>query len=407
MFLKKIAIILMLIIGFNSNIKAQIPTTDIIVVLEELLGLSMEGTELYQKFNDIKTQIAQFEQGLEGNAELQRAADMIRQYSPILQSSKLNDFEKLTALVSGFQEFGASGGLDGVFGDLLDIDPQTIYEGMSCGSFEGMSSSQKIESYKSINNLSNGIADNTRKMQIQTALSYFELSEVWKEKAMELDMLLNSSTNRSFTAEGTDLGFSSITGLFESLSGLMPGPNGIKKLIQNGFGLANLGDKIANGLNNIFSSDPDIEDLDEEQVAIILEEYPEFDYDLDGQLDNEEYIAIVEFKTEELVEEMEEREKLAGDLMDDVLGGVSNMSSIIGSFTIEGEEASLIATDAERIRMMKDRDDYMSKYIEYQEKGAELMAKASELTDTEIEQKNYTIIKQVNTGLSALGKIGS
>lgn len=395
----------------TTNINAQIPTTDVVVVLEELMGLSIEGTELYQTYNDLKTQIIQIEQSIEGNAELQRAAELIRQYNDLVQGSKLNDFSKLTSLVTEFDDFGQGS----ILGDLLNLngvgaDPNSLYASLSTVDFDDLNYGETLEGYGNLNVFIETVTQDNRKMQIQTALTYFQMSEEARQKAIELDMLLNSETSRSFTAEGQDLGFSSISGLFESLKTLLPSGGALKEMIKSGFGLkglVQLGDKINNGLAGLFTDDIDAEDLPDEYVDQIFEQHPEFDYDADGLLDNDEYEDLVEYKENELAMEMEEKTNKLSGIFEDLVGGISNLSSIVGDFTIQGEEATLVATDAERIAMMKQRDDYMAECIEYKEKGAQLMKQAAVMSPMETEQRNKNIVNKVSEGLSALGNIGS
>lgn len=410
MFLRNILIVAISFLCFNNVANSQIPTTDIVVVLEEAFGLSLEGTELYQNFNDIKTQIAQIEQGLEGNAELQRAAEIVRQYNDILQESKMNDFSGMLNLVANFDQFGQGNGMSDFLSlNISEFDADGLYQTLSTSNFSDMSYQESITSYQDLNTFVEGVSQNTRKMQLQTALTYFQLSEQYKEKAIELDMLLNGTTNRSFTASGGDLGFSTVTGIFESIKGLLPGADLMGNLAEGGFGIKNLftlGSKIKNGITNLFSSDPEWEDFSEEQQAEILAEYEEFDIDGNGELDSEEYAEIVEYITDALEEDMKERTENAANIFSNLTEGVSGLSSAIGDFTIAGEEATLVATDAERISMMQQRDEYISKSIEYQEKGAELMSRATELSPKEKESRNANVVKNVSEGLASTGKVG-
>jgi len=104
---------------------------------------------------------------------------------------------------------------------------------------------------------------------------------------------------------------------------------------------------------------------------------------------------------------MEAKTQAMSSLFDNITAGISGVSSTIGSLTIAGEEAALVATDAERIEMMKLRDDYIAISIEYQDKCSTLMTEATTLSPMETEQRNANIVKNVSTGLSSAGKIES
>jgi len=377
------------IIGTTHKAKAQIPTTDIVQVLENAFGISIEGTELVQDYNDIVTQFEQLKQEMAQTDELKQIIELKQVINPLIVNSYFGDpmaFQQLLGQQSGnpldyiTQTFELMGDCEGeaLSCTLENMFGASGFENVDLnGFFDLLDQNKNVEALQSdgidaLNGIysdyyyvQKGLNEFSDKKNLQLAQHYFEMSNDFQAKADEIALLIDPDNTvvSDFLPQELNLDLISIAGIFKSLN--------ITSLFDNN------------------------QEEEEEEGGLIL--------------------GIVNFLTEGYYEdlEMEDLPEIEGlglgnleleGIKDKLLGLVQTVGQIVNLLDLDenltsaismedGEEPAVKLSDFERMEMMDKQNEYLAKSVEYHEKAVKLIQEASQGSEQD-KQERQTIVRQ-------------
>jgi len=377
------------ILGTTQKAKAQIPTTDIVQVLENAFGISIEGTELVQDYNDIIAQFEQLKQEMAQTDELKQIIELKKVINPLIVNSYFGD-------PMAFQQF-----LGQQSGNPLDYITQTFElmgdcqgEALSC-TLESMFGASGFESvdlnaffnlldqnknvealqadgiddlngiYSDYYYVQKGMNEFSDKKKLQLAQHYFEMSGDFQAKADEIAVLIDPDNTvvSDFLPQELNLDLISLTNIFKSL--------------------------------NIIGLFDDVADNEEEEEGGLI-------------------LNVINFLTEDFYEdlEMEDLPEIEGlglgnldlsGIKDKIFGLVQTVGNIVNLLDLDTDISSILSipeeepavklSDFERMEMLDKQNEYLAKSVEYHEKAVDLIQEASQGSEQD-RQERQTIVRQ-------------
>ncbi len=370
------------LIGTTNKAKAQIPTTDIIQVLENAFGISIEGTELVQEYNNLITQVEQIKQEMAQTDELKQIMELRQVVNPLIVNSYFGDpmaFQQLLGQQSGnpldyitqtFELMGDCEGealsctLESMFGasgfenvdlnaffDLLDqnINVEAL-QADGIGALNGI--------YSDYYYVQKGMNEFSDKKKLQLAQHYFEMSSDFQAKADEIKELLDPKNTvvPDFVPQQLNLDLISIAGILNSLNIF-----DAEELLAG----EEEGDGLITGVVNFFTGNF-YDDVFEDGLP-----------NLDGVV----FDGI---------------QSNLQNMFDAVVGLAENLdidTDLASILTMPEEEPAVKLSDFERMEMLDKQNVYLAKSVEYHQKAVELIEDASQGSEQD-KQERQTIVRQ-------------